>query len=95
MSRPVYVLGVGAHPWGKWPDKPQVQLAVEALGSALADASLDWSQVQGLVAASSRFEGGMGWGLHANEIAQAVAEQGMACVNVGGACAAGAICATR
>jgi len=91
VSRPVYVLGVGAHPWGKWPDKPQVQLAVEALGSALADASLDWSQVEGLVAASSRFEGGMGWGLHANEIAQAVAEQGMACVNVGGACAAGAV----
>lgn len=91
MSRPVYVLGAGAHPWGKWPDKPQVQLAVEALGAALADAALGWPQVQGLVAASSRFEGGMGWGLHANEVAQAVAEQGMACVNVGGACAAGAI----
>ena len=52
MSRPVYVLGAGAHPWGKWPDKPQVQLAVEALDAALADASLDWPQVQGLVAAS-------------------------------------------
>ena len=91
MSRPVYVLGAGAHPWGKWPDKPQVQLAVEAIGAALADASLDWPQVEGLVAASSRFEGGMGWGLHANEVAQAVAEQGMACINVGGACAAGAI----
>ena len=91
MSRPVYVLGAGAHPWGKWPEKPQVQLAVEALDAALADASLAWPQVQGLVAASSRFEGGMGWGLHANEVAQAVAEQGMACVNVGGACAAGAV----
>lgn len=91
MTRPVYVLGAGAHPWGKWPDRPQVQLAVEALDIALADAGLSWPQVQGLVAASSRFEGGMGWGLHANEVAQAVAEQGMACVNVGGACAAGAI----
>lgn len=91
MTRSVYVLGAGAHPWGKWPDKPQVQLAVEALQTALDDAGLGWSQVQGLIAASSRFEGGMGWGLHANEVAQAVAEQGMACVNVGGACAAGAI----
>ncbi len=36
--RPVYVLGVGAHPWGKWPDKPQLQLAIEALSAALADA---------------------------------------------------------
>ncbi|WP_066663915.1 MULTISPECIES: lipid-transfer protein [unclassified Sphingomonas] len=91
MTRSVYVLGAGAHPWGKWPDKPQLQLAIEAVQAALDDAALGWPDVQGLVAASSRFEGGMGWGLHANELAQAVAEQGMACVNVGGACAAGAI----
>jgi acetyl-CoA acetyltransferase len=91
MTRPVYVAGAGAHPWGKWPGKPQLQLALEAITAALEDASLSWPDVQGLVAASSRFEGGMGWGLHANEIVQAVAEQGMTCVNVGGACAAGAI----
>lgn len=91
MTRPVYVLGAGAHPWGKWAEKSQLQLAIEAISAALKDAALEWPDVQGLVAASSRFEGGMGWGLHANEIAQAVAEQGMACVNVGGACAAGAI----
>lgn len=89
--RPVYVLGVGAHPWGKHPAKPQLQLAIEALGAALADASLDWSRLQGLVAASSRFEGGMGWGLHANEIVQAVAENGMPTANVGGGCAAGGV----
>ena len=74
--RPVYVLGVGAHPWGKFPDKPQLQLAIEALTAALADAGLGWRDLQGLVAASSRFEGGMGWGLHANEVLQAVAENG-------------------
>lgn len=91
MSRSVYVLGAGAHPWGKWPDKPQLQLAIHAVQAALADAGVRWKDVQGLVAASSRFEGGMGWGLHANELVQAVAEQGIACVNVGGACAAGAI----
>ncbi len=89
--RPVYALGAGAHPWGKWPDKPQLQLAVEAMDAALADAGIGWPDVQGLVAASSRFEGGMGWGLHANEVVQAVAEQGIPCINVGGACAAGAI----
>lgn len=91
MTRPVFVLGAGAHPWGKWPEKPQLRLALDALQTALNDASLVWGDVQALVAASSRFEGGMGWGLHANEVAQAVAEQGMPCVNVGGACAAGAI----
>lgn len=89
--RPVYVIGAGAHPWGKWPDKPQLQLALDAMHAALGDASLRWRDLQGLVAASSRFEGGMGWGLHANEVVQAVAEQGIPCINVGGACAAGAI----
>ncbi len=89
--RPVYVLGVGAHPWGKWPDKPQLQLALEALTAALGDAGLGWRDLQGLVAASSRFEGGMGWGLHANEVLQAVAENGAPAVNVGGGCAAGGI----
>jgi acetyl-CoA acetyltransferase len=89
--RPVYVLGMGAHPWGKFPDKPQLQLAIDALNAALRDASLDWNDLEGLVAASSRFEGGMGWGLHANEIVQAVAEKGMPTANVGGGCAAGGI----
>ena len=91
MTRPVYVLGAGAHPWGKWPDKTQLQMALEAMNGALGEAALGWPDVQGVVAASSRFEGGMGWGLHANEVALAVADQGMACINVGGACAAGAI----
>ena len=89
--RPVYVLGVGAHRWGKFPDKPQLQLAIEALTEAIADAGVDWRDLQGLVAASSRFEGGMGWGLHANEVLQAVAETGAPAVNVGGGCAAGGI----
>jgi len=87
----VYVIGVGAHPWGKWPDKPQLVLALEAMNAALRDATLGWTDIQVLAAASSRFEGGMGWGLHANEVVQAVAERGIPCINVGGACAAGAI----
>jgi acetyl-CoA acetyltransferase len=91
LTRPVYVLGAGAHSWGKWPETSQLGLALYAIDAALADAALGWPDVRGLVAASSRFEGGMGWGLHANEIVQAVAEQGIPSVNVGGACAAGAI----
>lgn len=89
--RPVYILGVGAHRWGKFPDEPQLQLAIDAMTAALGDAGLGWSGLEGLVAASSRFEGGMGWGLHANEVLQAVAESGIPAVNVGGGCAAGGI----
>ena len=89
--RPVYVLGVAAHPWGKFPDKPQLQLAIDAMTAAVRDAGLDWRDLRGLVAASSRFEGGLGWGLHANELLQALSEQGIPAINVGGGCAAGAI----
>lgn len=89
--RPVYVLGVGAHPWGKFPDTPQVQLAIHAMNAALKDAGLGWRNLGGLVAASSRFEGGLGWGLHANEVLQATAEVGIPTLNVGGGCAAGGI----
>lgn len=89
--RPVFVLGVGAHPWGKFPHKPQLQLAIDALSEALRDAGLEWREIRGLVAASSRFEGGLGWGLHANELLQAVMEEGVPAINVGGGCAAGGI----
>lgn len=89
--RPVYVLGVGAHPWGKWSETSQTALALHAMNEAFKSSGLSWRDLQGLVAASSRFEGGMGWGLHANEVVQAASEHGMACVNVGGACAAGAV----
>jgi acetyl-CoA acetyltransferase len=66
-------------------------LAIEATGAALSDAGLGWNALQGLVAASSRFEGGMGWGLHANELLQTACERGIPGVNVGGGCAAGGI----
>lgn len=89
--RGVYVLGVAAHPWGKFPDKRQLRLAIDALSGALRDARLDFHDLQGLVAASSRFEGGLGWGLHANELLQAVIENGIPAINVGGGCAAGGI----
>lgn len=87
----VYLLGAGAHPWGKFPTTPQVALARHAISEALDDCGRSWRDVGGVVAASSRFEGGMGWGLHANEILHNTCERGIPCVNVGGACAAGAI----
>ncbi|MGE4429723.1 MAG: lipid-transfer protein [Sphingobium sp.] len=89
--RPVRVIGAAAHRWGKFADRSSLQMAIATLGDALDDAGIAWRDLQGLVAASSRFEGGMGWGLHANEIVQAAGEHGIACVNVGGACAAGAV----
>lgn len=89
--RGVQVVGVAAHPWGKFADRTSLRMAIDTIEDALKDAGLRWSDLDGMVAASSRFEGGMGWGLHANEIVQAASERGLACVNVGGACAAGSV----
>ncbi len=89
--RDVYVLGVGAHPWGKFPGKPLLQMLLEATTSALEDAQVEWSNIEGIAASSSRFEGGMGWGLHGNELVQAIAEKGIPIYNVSGGCAAGGI----
>ncbi|MFS0737146.1 lipid-transfer protein [Sphingomonas sp. 1P06PA] len=91
MTRQVFVVGAGAHAWGKWPDETGLTLGISAVTAALTDAGLEWGDAEGLVAASSRFGGGLGWGLHANELLQAVGERPIPCVNVGGACAAGAI----
>ncbi len=87
--REVYVLGIGAHPWGRFPEKSVLQMEIEACSKALADAGVEWKDIQGIGCASSRFGGGMGWGLHGNELAQAVAESGVPILNVSAACAAG------
>jgi len=44
--REVVVLGVGIHPFGRFGDKSAIDMAAEATRSALADAGIEWSQVQ-------------------------------------------------
>ena len=89
--REVFVLGVGAHHWGKFPEKSLLQMEIEAASEAVKQAGIEWKDIQGIGCASSRFGGGMGWGLHGNEIAQAVAESGVPILNVCAACAAGGV----
>lgn len=88
--REVAVVGVGMHPWGKFPDKPLIQMLTEVVDMALKDAGMEWKEIQGIAAASSRFSGGMGWGLAGNEVAQTMGRSGVPIYNVSSACAAGA-----
>jgi acetyl-CoA acetyltransferase len=44
--RPVRVVGVGLHPYQRPSDAPYTQLGVHAVRAALADAGLEWNQVQ-------------------------------------------------
>ena len=45
MSNEVAILGVGMHPWGKW-GRNFVEYGVHAMKAALADARIDWKQVE-------------------------------------------------
>ena len=45
MSNDVAIIGVGLHPFGRF-DKPAVQMGAEAIRLALADAGVEWKDIQ-------------------------------------------------
>src|SRR6185437_8171407 len=45
----VVVVGIGAHPWGKFPEKNFIDLGAEAVRNALADAGVSWTDVPAAV----------------------------------------------
>ncbi|MCK9896332.1 thiolase family protein [Frankia sp. AgB32] len=42
----VAIIGVGIHPFGRFGDKSAIQMGAEAIRAALADAGVEWKQVQ-------------------------------------------------
>jgi acetyl-CoA acetyltransferase len=42
----VAIIGVGLHPFGRFGDKPPVQMAADAIHLALADAGIGWQDIQ-------------------------------------------------
>ena len=88
--RPVYVLGAGAHAWGRFPDKPQLQLA---LGGHRRRAGRrrpgSGATCRAWWRASSHFEGGMGWGLHARWCRRAANPASRPATSRGGCAASG------
>ena len=88
--REVTVLGLGMHPWGKFPEKPLNDICRVAVEAALADADLRWCDVQAVAAASSRFSGGKGWGLNGNDVVEDMGSTGVPVYNLSAGCAAGA-----
>jgi acetyl-CoA acetyltransferase len=87
--RDVAVLGVGMHPWGKFNDKPLTQMCRESIEMALKDAGVEWTDIQGVAAGSSRFSGGYGWGLNGNEVGLDMGMTGVPIYNLSAGCSAG------
>jgi acetyl-CoA acetyltransferase len=83
----VIVAGVGMTPWGKW-GRNFVEYGVEAAAEALADAGLDWSEVQ-FVAAGETVRNGYAGYVAGSSIAQAMGWSGAQLATAYGACASG------
>ncbi|MEU3776149.1 lipid-transfer protein [Streptomyces sp. NPDC032472] len=88
MSTDIAVLGAGMHPWGKW-GRSFVAYGRAAAKAALADAGLDWTDVQSVVGADTVRSGYPGYVAGAT-FAQALGWQGARVTSVYAACASGA-----
>ncbi|MBI4186168.1 MAG: transporter [Chloroflexi bacterium] len=90
MTR-VAIIGVGLHPWGKFPEKPWTQIMVDTAREALADAGVEWTDIQTLIAGSQIWGGRKGT-YAGNYFAEVMGETGIPIINVNNACAtAGAV----
>jgi acetyl-CoA acetyltransferase len=84
----VAVLGVGMHPWGKW-GRNFVEYGIEASRAALADAGVEWRDVQFVSGADTIRNGYPGY-VSGATFAQALGWQGAPVASSYAACASGA-----
>ncbi|HEY6379976.1 MAG TPA: lipid-transfer protein [Candidatus Dormibacteraeota bacterium] len=87
----VHIMGVGMTPWGKYPDHTFVDLGVQAVRAALADAGITWAEVES-VSAASHVWGGLPGIMAGNQLVAAMGGSGVpvsngfnACASTGGA----------
>ena len=88
MTDDVAVVGVGMHPWGKW-GRPFQSYGIHAAREALADAGLDWSDVELVVGGETVRNGYAGYVAGAT-FAQALGWNGARVATAYAACATGA-----
>ncbi len=89
----VAVLGVGMHPWGKW-GRNFVEYGVVAAQAALADAGVEWRDIQFVSGADTMRNGYPGYVAGAT-FAQALGWQGASVASSYAACASGATALER
>ncbi|MGH3725896.1 MAG: lipid-transfer protein [Mycobacterium sp.] len=90
MSRtpdPVYILGAGMHPWGKW-GRDFTEYGVVAARTALHDAGLDWRQIQ-FVAGADTIRNGYPGFIAGSTFAQKLGWNGVPISSTYAACASG------
>ena len=89
----IAIIGVGLHPWGKFPEKFWTNMAADAAHEALADAGITWSDMQTVVSGSQNWGGRKGI-YSGNYFDEVMGYNGVPTLNVNNACATGGTCIT-
>jgi acetyl-CoA acetyltransferase len=84
----IAVLGAGMHPWGKW-GRNFVEYGIDAAQTALADAGLEWRDIQFVAGADTMRQGYPGY-VSAATFSQALGWSGAQVASCYAACASGA-----
>ena len=87
MAQEVAVLGVGMHPWGKW-GRNFVEYGVKAARDALADAGVEWTDIQFVAGGDTMRNGYPGYVAGAT-FSEAMGWSGAQVASSYGACATG------
>ncbi len=82
------IIGIGIHPWGKFPEMSVHQLNLEVAQMALKDANMEWTDIQALFAGQDPWAGIQGM-LSGNVLAQDLGLTGIPVTNNYNACATG------
>ncbi|HZN12663.1 MAG TPA: lipid-transfer protein [Acidimicrobiales bacterium] len=88
MPEKIAVLGAGMHPWGKW-GRNFVEYGLAAARDAMADAGVEWSEIQ-MVSGADTIRNGYPGFVSGATFAQALGWSGARVSSVYAACAAGA-----
>ncbi|MEY2403363.1 MAG: hypothetical protein QOD38_914 [Acidimicrobiaceae bacterium] len=84
----IAILGAGMHPWGKW-GRNFVEYGIDAAQTALADAGLEWRDIQFVAGADTMRQGYPGY-VSAATFSQALGWSGAQVASCYAACASGA-----
>ena len=91
LGREVAVIGVGMHPFGKFPQKGPIQLGCEAVLNALDDAGLRWRDIQYFIASVTPEVKGNESILPGQVLCEKMGELGIPVINVSNVCGSGGV----
>jgi acetyl-CoA acetyltransferase len=91
-NREIAIVGVGLHPWGVWKEKSMAEMATYAIINALADAKMDWREVEAMACGGFMWiadRGGIPALILGTTTTSLMGRTGIPCTNVVNACATG------